>query len=120
MALTPCRECGKDVSDEAPSCPHCGVPDPSGDRSPQTSRSLRSQDASSEDSRSGGCLGTGLLVVGVLWGLIGVGNIVVGFGNIAEGGGGEAMMGTNLMVNMFLFVLPGLVVAGVGGLLRKR
>ena len=28
MTLTPCRECGQQVSNEAPSCPHCGVPDP--------------------------------------------------------------------------------------------
>jgi hypothetical protein len=25
MALQPCRECGKDVSQSAKSCPHCGV-----------------------------------------------------------------------------------------------
>lgn len=29
MALVPCRECGKDVSDSAPKCPHCGVVTPS-------------------------------------------------------------------------------------------
>lgn len=28
MALAQCRECGKDVSTEAASCPHCGVPRP--------------------------------------------------------------------------------------------
>ena len=28
MTLTPCRECGQQVSTEAPSCPHCGVPEP--------------------------------------------------------------------------------------------
>lgn len=28
MALKPCRECKKDVSSEAKSCPHCGVKDP--------------------------------------------------------------------------------------------
>lgn len=28
MALTQCRECRKDVSTEAASCPHCGVPGP--------------------------------------------------------------------------------------------
>lgn len=28
MALMFCRECGKQVSSEAPSCPHCGVPRP--------------------------------------------------------------------------------------------
>jgi TM2 domain-containing membrane protein YozV len=28
MALMYCRECGKQVSSEAPTCPHCGVPQP--------------------------------------------------------------------------------------------
>jgi membrane protein YdbS with pleckstrin-like domain len=28
MALFPCRECGREISTEAPSCPHCGVPSP--------------------------------------------------------------------------------------------
>lgn len=28
MALKPCRECGKDVSTEAKTCPHCGVSGP--------------------------------------------------------------------------------------------
>jgi hypothetical protein len=30
MALAPCRECGREVSTEAPSCPSCGVPRPTG------------------------------------------------------------------------------------------
>src|SRR5437016_4720018 len=29
MPLAACRECGHDVSTEATSCPHCGVPSPS-------------------------------------------------------------------------------------------
>jgi len=28
MALMFCRECGKQVSSEAPACPHCGAPQP--------------------------------------------------------------------------------------------
>ncbi len=28
MTLTPCRECGQQVSTEAPACPHCGVVNP--------------------------------------------------------------------------------------------
>ena len=28
MALTECRECGKQVSTDAKACPHCGTPDP--------------------------------------------------------------------------------------------
>ena len=30
MPLQPCRVCGKDVSSDAPICPHCGAPDPVG------------------------------------------------------------------------------------------
>ena len=26
MALIKCYECGKEISDKAPSCPHCGAP----------------------------------------------------------------------------------------------
>jgi hypothetical protein len=29
MALVPCRECGKEVSDQADSCPNCGIKTPS-------------------------------------------------------------------------------------------
>jgi len=28
VMLVPCRECGKQISTEALSCPHCGVPSP--------------------------------------------------------------------------------------------
>ena len=30
MALIKCRECGNEVSSEAPACPHCGIPVPAG------------------------------------------------------------------------------------------
>jgi len=26
MALIPCYECEKEISDKAPACPHCGAP----------------------------------------------------------------------------------------------
>lgn len=42
MTLSPCRECGEQVSTQAKSCPKCGVPDPSG-----------------ASSRTGRCLGCG-------------------------------------------------------------
>ena len=29
MALVPCRECGKEVSDQAQTCPNCGIKTPS-------------------------------------------------------------------------------------------
>jgi len=28
MALTKCLECGKEISTEAKTCPHCGTPKP--------------------------------------------------------------------------------------------
>ena len=34
MALAQCRECGKEVSTEAVSCPHCGVPRPTSASAP--------------------------------------------------------------------------------------
>jgi tetratricopeptide (TPR) repeat protein len=33
MALRSCRECGANISTEAQTCPHCGVPDPTKDKS---------------------------------------------------------------------------------------
>jgi hypothetical protein len=38
MALAQCRECGKDVSSEAPTCPHCGVSQPARSASPPPPR----------------------------------------------------------------------------------
>ena len=32
MALVPCRECGKEVSDQAKTCPYCGIKTPSKQR----------------------------------------------------------------------------------------
>lgn len=119
MALTECRECGEQVSDEAEDCPHCGVPNPAGTRATSQSAQHKARGREKEGSTGKGCLGSGLLAVGGLWGLIGLGNIVIGFGNISEGGGGEGMMGANLMINVLLFVLPAAVVAGIGAMLRS-
>ena len=33
MALLPCRECGASISIEAQTCPHCGAPDPTNEKS---------------------------------------------------------------------------------------
>lgn len=37
MALKPCRECGSEISDQAPTCPRCGAPNSEGSQA----RSLR-------------------------------------------------------------------------------
>jgi len=65
-------------------------------------------------------LSVGLMVVGGLWALVGLGNMIVGFGNIVDSGGGEGWATANLMINMLLFIIPGLIVAGIGQMLRKR
>lgn len=116
MTLVKCRECGNQISDEAVSCPHCGVPNPAAQ---STHRAKRRVEKRPSDG-AGGCLSIGLLIAGGIWTLIGAGNIIVGLNNIASRGGGQGMMGANLMINMLLFVFPGLVVAGIGGILRKR
>lgn len=36
MALVSCRECKREVSSDAASCPHCGVADPAGVGAPAT------------------------------------------------------------------------------------
>ena len=72
------------------------------------------------NSGAGGCLSVGLMVVGGLWALVGLGNMIVGFGNIVDSGGGEGWATANLMINMLLFIIPGLIVAGIGQMLRKR
>ncbi len=43
MAMIPCRECRKVVSDAAPACPHCGVTSPGGVTELEISRVKRIQ-----------------------------------------------------------------------------
>lgn len=43
MALRPCRECGRQVSTEALSCPQCGVPNPTAEPSPPVEQVLSSE-----------------------------------------------------------------------------
>jgi hypothetical protein len=63
MALKACRECGQQVSTEAASCPHCGVPKPSASGNVGPIRQPESK-AHTPYSRGGGCLvGLGLLLV---------------------------------------------------------
>jgi len=73
MALARCRECGSQVSTEAPACPHCGVPKPGGDATDiQDHLSGGSEPTSgggfSYKTMIDGCLG--LIVGGVLLFLI--------------------------------------------------
>lgn len=58
MALTSCRECRRQVSTEASTCPHCGVADPAG-------AAAAAKERSAKTTRNGclGCLG----VIVLLW-----------------------------------------------------
>ena len=62
-------------------------------------------------------LGTVLLVVGVIWAFLGAGNIVRMFG---DGTLGDGLLLFGVIFNMVLFVLPGLICAGIGQRLRGR
>lgn len=62
-------------------------------------------------------LGGVLLFLGGAWALLGLGNIVLSFTNTSIAAGWQAF---GLILNMLVFVLPGLVVAGIGELLRRR
>ena len=63
MALTMCRECGKQVSTEAPTCPHCGVANP-GLRPERTARSPEQIRAAQH--KAVGCLLISVLGIGLL------------------------------------------------------
>lgn len=78
MALNECRECGREVSTEAESCPQCGAPYPTKEANyspPDSGDSSESDEGSSTGSKIGkgcaiGC--AGLLAIYVLGALIGL------------------------------------------------
>lgn len=53
MALAECRECGRQISTEAATCPHCGVPRPAEHRSPGEREAPRRRDYVSQSLASG-------------------------------------------------------------------
>ena len=58
MALTNCPECGKEISDQADKCPNCGAPTHKG----AEERSSKKK----KEKKTRGCLGTILIVFGLL------------------------------------------------------
>ena len=61
MAMIKCRECGKDISDMAKACPHCGVPtNPRAERMKEVGSGLQNFGA--------GCssIGTVLIVIVII------------------------------------------------------
>lgn len=61
-------------------------------------------------------MGILLMIVGYGWAALGVANIfMMDWANISEAAGGFG-----LMFNGLLFILPGLVVGGIGSMIRGR
>jgi hypothetical protein len=59
-------------------------------------------------------------VVGVGWALLGLGNIVLGLAKLSSEGYGSTAQSFAIIFNMVLFVIPGLICAGMGALITKR
>lgn len=62
-------------------------------------------------------MGIVLIVIGIGWALLGAGNILTMLSRTQEVGGVETF---GFLLNMILFVLPGLIVGGIGEMLRRR
>jgi hypothetical protein len=61
-------------------------------------------------------VGTVLQVIGFGWALLGFGNLIGMFSKEV----GEGLQILGLMVNVLLFILPGLVVGGLGTVMKGR
>jgi len=61
-------------------------------------------------------MGALLKVVGVIWALIGLGNLI----GMPWAENSSGLLTFGLMFNMLLFVIPGLVVYGIGAGIKKR
>jgi len=57
-----------------------------------------------------------LILVGGGWAVLGAANVLMG----ASKGLSETTIAFSLILNMLVFLMPGLVLAGIGGLLRRR
>lgn len=64
--------------------------------------------------------GSILMVVGVLWFLLGIGSIAAMPWGDANDRDMQAVLGIGLMINGFVFVLPGIVVAGIGASMNNK
>ena len=55
MSLTTCPDCSREVSDEAPACPHCGRP-----------MKAQTVELTGKEWKAGQLLGCGLMVLGMV------------------------------------------------------
>jgi DNA-directed RNA polymerase subunit RPC12/RpoP len=83
MALKPCRECSKEISIEAITCPHCGAPNPHGQSviEPPESKGTNTQGETKGEKLAGLVVGTWLglgclIPAGVVLCLTGIGALI--------------------------------------------
>ena len=79
MALISCPECGREISDKAPACPHCGAPTKVADKNEEERKKARTKQRA--NTQGFGCL---LIIIGVILAAVtgGVGGIVAAVGLI--------------------------------------
>ena len=65
-------------------------------------------------------MGILLFAVGLLWAGIGIANIYSGLSNISASGWSSNFASLNLMINVPIFVIPGLVAVGLGHYLHNK
>ena len=61
-----------------------------------------------------------LIVVGLGWGFLGVFNLFSGLLRLSEHGYGDTAKAFAVIFNMFVLILPGLGIAGIGAMVLKR
>ncbi len=61
-------------------------------------------------------MGMLLMVTGAIWSIIGLGNII----GMPWAGSSKGVLTFGFMLNMLLFILPGLIVCGIGVGIKKR
>lgn len=81
--LVHCNACGKEISDAAQTCPHCGQPDPYTQEDAQFDAAIHER-VEKQMSREAKIL-IGCMVVGVLWGWAQWGGLGAFLGFLAGG-----------------------------------
>lgn len=101
MALINCHECGKEVSDKAVACPHCGCPieEANSKDMKYEKTKLLSKEYNNSTGRKNGNVSTGRLIVGIIFivlsGMVLFQSCAAGMVNVLEGGSGsDGLIGT--------------------------
>ena len=100
MALINCHECGKEISDRAVACPHCGCPIEADNKNIEYKKTnLLEKEHNSSIEKKNGYVSTGRLIVGIIFivlsGMVLIQSCAAGMVNALEGGNGfDGSIGT--------------------------